>query len=152
MKPLLQERFSERGNSTMAKYKLTLFRQTHLAMHEYISILSDLVEHAYTCTPSHPASMILASNFIEGIMNPYIKNEIRSCKISNLQDIFKFVLEEDQKQKIRALDFETKPDTIAHCDIQVIKGSSCYKCGNAKKSHTTSHPTPNHKHSYAPKQ
>ena len=37
MKPLLQERFSECGHSTMAKHKLTTFRQTHLAMHEYIS-------------------------------------------------------------------------------------------------------------------
>ena len=74
--------------------------------------------------------MILASNFIEGIMNPHIKNKLRSCKISNLQDIFIFALEEDQRQKIRALDFEAKPDTIAHCDIQAIKGNSCYKCGN----------------------
>ena len=37
MKPLLQERFSECGNSTMAKHKLTTFRQTDWAMHEYIS-------------------------------------------------------------------------------------------------------------------
>ena len=61
--------------------------------------------------------MILASNFIECNMNPYTKNKLRSCKISNLQDIFKSALEEDQKQKIRAFDFETKPDMIAHCDI-----------------------------------
>ena len=101
MKPLLQERFSECGNSTMAKHKLTTFRQTDLAMHEYISKFSDLVEHAYTLTSTDPASMILVSNFIEGIMNPYLKNKLRSCKISNLQDIFKFALEEYQKQKIR---------------------------------------------------
>ena len=118
MKPLLQERFSECGSSTMANYKLTTFRQTDLAMHEYISKFSDLVEHSYTLTPTDPASMILATNFIEGIMNPYIKNKLRSYKVSNLQDIFKFALKEDQKQKIRSLDFETKPDTIAHCDIQ----------------------------------
>ena len=74
--------------------------------------------------------MILASNFIEGIINPYIKNKLRSCKISNLQDIFKFALEEDEKQKIRALDFKTKCDTIAHCKIQAIKGKNYYKCGN----------------------
>ena len=72
--------------------------------------------------------MILASNFVEGIMNPYIKNKLRSHKISNLLDIFKIELEEDQKQKIRALDFETKLDTIAHCNIQAIKGNTCYKC------------------------
>ena len=120
MKPLLQERFSECGNSTMAKYKLTTFRQTDLAVHEYILKFSDYIEHAYTLTPTDPASMILASNFIKGIMNPYIKNKLRSCKVSNLQDIFKFSLGEDQKQKFRALDFESKPDMIAHCDIQAI--------------------------------
>ena len=60
VKPLLQERFSECGNSTMAKHKLTTFRQTDLAMHEYISKFTDLVEHAYTLTPTDPASMILA--------------------------------------------------------------------------------------------
>ena len=111
MKPLLQERFSECGNSTMAKHKLTSFKQTDLSMYEYISKFSDLVELAYTLTPTDQASMNLASNFIKGIMNPYIKNKLRSCKISNLQDIFKFALEEDQKQKTRALDFETKSDT-----------------------------------------
>ena len=51
MKPLLQESFSECRNSTVAKHKLTTFRQTDLAMHEYISRFSDLVEHAYTLTP-----------------------------------------------------------------------------------------------------
>ena len=127
MKPLLQERFSECGNSTMAKHKSTTFIQTDLTMHEYISKFSDLVEHAYTLTSTDPASTILASNVFEGIMNPYIKNKLRSCKISHLQDIFKFALEEDQKQKIRALDFETKPAKIAHGDIQTIKGSTCYK-------------------------
>ena len=68
--------------------------------------ISDFVEHIYTLTLTDPASTILASNFFEGIMNPYIKNKLRYCKISNLQDMFKFAFEEDQKQKIRALDFE----------------------------------------------
>ena len=104
--------------------------------------------------------MILASTFIEGIMNPYIKNKLRSCKISYLQDIFQSALEEDEKQNIRALDFETKPDTIAHCDIQAIKGSSCYICRNEghfikdcplQQNNPIQHhnPTPIHKHSYA---
>ena len=161
MKPLLQERFSECGNSTMAKHKLTTFRQTDLAMHEYISKFTDLVEHAYTLSPTDPASKILATNFTEGIKNPHIKNKLRSHKISNLQDIFKFALEEDQKQKIRALGFEVKPDTIAHCDIQAIKGNNCYKCGNEGhfikncpllQNNATHHhnPTPHHKQPYAP--
>ena len=78
-----------------------------------------------------------------------------------MQDIFKFALEEDQKQKIGALDFETKSDTIAHCDIQAIKGSTCYKCGNEvhfikdcplHQNNPIQHnnPKPNCKHSYAP--
>ena len=86
MKLLLQERFSDCGNSTMAKHKLTTFRQTDLAMHEYISYFSDLVEHAYTFTHTDPAGMILVSNFIQGIMNPHIRNKLRCCKIPNLQD------------------------------------------------------------------
>ena len=63
-------------------------------------------------------------------MSLYIKNKIRFCTVSNLQDIFKFALEEDPTQKIRPLDFESKPDTIAHCDIHAIESSTCYKCGN----------------------
>ena len=58
----------------MAKHKLTTFRQTDLAMHEYISKFTDLVEHAYTLTPTDPASTILATN-TEGIKNPHIKNK-----------------------------------------------------------------------------
>ena len=161
MKPLLQERFSECGNSTMAKHKLTKFRQTDLAMHEYISEFTELIEHAHTLTPTDPASVILATNITEGIKNQHIKNKLRSHKISNLQDIFKFALGEDQKQKIRALDFEVKPDTIEHCDIQAIKGNNCYKCGNEGhfiknclllQNNATHHhnPTPHHKQSYAP--
>ena len=160
IKPLLQERFSECGNSTIVKHKLTIFRQIDLAMHKYISNFLDLVEYAYTLTPTDQASMILTSNFIEGIMNPYNKNKLRSCKISNLQDIFKFALEEDQKHKIKALDFESKPDTIPHCHIQAIKGSTCYRCGNeghfikncppTKNAIQHCNPTPKHKHSYAP--
>ena len=61
VKPLLQERVSECGNSTMAKHKLTSFRQTDMALHEYILKFSDLVEHEFTLTPTDPASIILAS-------------------------------------------------------------------------------------------
>ena len=55
--------FQGGGNSTMAKHKLTTFRQTDLAMHEYISKFSYLVEHAYTFTSTDPASMISGLKF-----------------------------------------------------------------------------------------
>ena len=80
--------------------------------------------------------------------------------LQNLHDIFKFALEEDKKNT-RALDFEMKPDTIAHCGIQAIKGSTCHKCRNEGhfikncpllQNNPTHHhnPMPNHKQSYAP--
>ena len=88
MKPLLQERFSECGNSTVAKHKLTTFRQIDLAMHEYISKFSDLVEHAYTLTLHRSSKHDSGNNYTEGIKNAHIKNKLRSFKISNLLDIF----------------------------------------------------------------
>ena len=82
-------------------------------------------------------------------------------KFQTYKTFSSFALEEDEKQKIRALDFETKSDTIAQYDIQVIKGNNCYKCGNEghvikdcplHQNNPMQHnnPTPNHKHSYAP--
>ena len=44
-------------------------------------------------------------NFIEEIKNPHVKNNLRSFHIKNLTDIFGHAIQEDQKQKIRALDF-----------------------------------------------
>ena len=60
---------------------------------------------------------------------------------------------------IRALDFESKPDTIANYNIQAIMARSCYKCGNGghfikdwplQQNNPMQHnnPTPNHKHLY----
>ena len=63
MKPLLQDRFSECQNSIMAEHNLTIF-MTDLAMHEYISKFSDLVQQAYTLTLKDPTSTILASNLL----------------------------------------------------------------------------------------
>ena len=97
-------------------YEENLILQIWPCMNTFQSLQIWLSVHTIS-HPTDPVSMILASNFTEEIKNPHIKNKLRSYKISNLQDIFKFALEEDQKQKIRALDFEVKPDTIAHCDI-----------------------------------
>ena len=99
MKTLLEERFSECENSTMANHRLTTFKQLQLPMHEYISKFTDLVEHAHNLQPIDTASTFLASHFIEGIANLHIKNKFGSYKISNLQDIFTFALQKTKKKR-----------------------------------------------------
>ena len=92
-------------------------------MHEYISEFTSIMEHSHSIKPTDTTSAILTSNFIGGIQNPYIKNKLRSYTTQNLSELYGFALKEDQKQKIR------EQQTIAHCDINAIKGSGCYKCG-----------------------
>ena len=103
-----------------------------MAMHEYISEFTSIMEHAHSIKPTDTTSAILALNFIDGIQNAYIKNKLISYTIQNLSELYGFALKEGQKQKIRELDFGTnssQQQTIAHCDINAIKGSGCYKCG-----------------------
>ena len=93
-------------------------------MHEYISEFTNIMEHAHGIKPTDTTSAKLASNFIDGIQNPYIKNKLRSYTTQNLSELYGFALKEDQKQKIRELDFGTnssQQQTIAHCDINAIK-------------------------------
>ena len=101
-------------------------------MHEYIAKFGDMAEHAYSIKPINSASIILASNFIEGVQNPHVKNKFRSYQVKNLEDIFCHAIHEDQKQKIRALDFKvsSKPDPILNCTINAIKDEACSKCGS----------------------
>ena len=76
-------------------------------------------------------SFILASTFIEGIMSPYIRNKLRSSKAESLKDVFSHAILEDQKQKLRALDFEIpRADSIGHCEVNAIRSLSCYRCGS----------------------
>ena len=70
-------------------------------MHEYITKFGDMEEHAYGIKPIDSASIILASNFIEGVQNPHVINKLRSNQVKNLKDIFGHAIQEDQKQKIR---------------------------------------------------
>ena len=42
-------------------------------MHEYIGKFGDILEHAYNIKPTDNASIILASNFIEGVQDPHVK-------------------------------------------------------------------------------
>ena len=128
----LQERFSECSSTSMAKHKLTELRQSELPMHEYITKFGDMAEHAYSIKSTNSASVILASNFIEGIQNPPVKNKLRSYQIKNLKDIFGHAIQEVQKKKIRALDFGLTPksETMPNCSINAIGDEGCFKCGS----------------------
>ena len=132
IKAQLQERFSKHGSATMAKHKLTQLKQLELPMHEYIANFRDMAEHAYSIKPNDCASIILASNFIEGVQNLHVKHKFRSYQVKNLKDIFGHAINENQKQKIRASDFgvSSKPESILKCDINAIKEKACFKCGS----------------------
>ena len=128
---MIQERFSECGSFIIARNKLTSLTQKTMAMHEYISEFSTLMEHAHGIKAMDPKSKILASNFIDGIQNPYIKNKLQMHDPVNLSTLYGFAIKEDQKQKIRELDFgSSSPQASAQCDVNAIKGSGCFKCGN----------------------
>ena len=128
---MLQERFSEFGSSIVARNKLSSFTQKHMAMHDHISEFTTILQHAHDIKPSDSKSTILASTFIDLIQNPCIRNKLRSHNVQNLSEIYGLAIK-DQKQKIRELDFgnSTPQETIAHCDVNAIKGNGCYKCGN----------------------
>ena len=81
----------------MAKHKLTQLKQLDLPMHKYIAKFGDMAEHAYRIKPMDSASLNLASNFIQGIKNPHVKNKLRSFKIKNSKDIFCHAIQDDQK-------------------------------------------------------
>ena len=132
IKGMIQERFFEFGSSIVARNKLSTFTQKHMAMHEYISEFTTILEHAHDIKPSDLKSTILASTFIDGIQNPYIRNKLRSHNVQNLSELYGLAIKEDQKQKIRELDFgkSTPQETIAICDVNAIKGNGCYKCDN----------------------
>ena len=131
----LQERFSECGSVTMAKHKLTQLKQSELPMHKYITKFGDMAEHMYSIKATDSASAILASNYIESVQNPHLKNKLRSYQVKNLKDIFGHAIQEDQKQKIRVLDFGLSPksETVPNCFINAIRDKGCFKCG--RKDH-----------------
>ena len=61
----------------------------------------------------------------------HIKNKLRSYQVKNLKDIFDHAIQEDQKQKIRALDFGLSPksETTPNCSINAIRDKGCFTCG-----------------------
>ena len=116
----------------MAKHKLTQLKQSELPVHEYIAKFGDMVEHAYSIKPTDSTSIILASNFIEGVQNLHVKNKLRSYQVKNLKDLFGYAIHEDLKQMIRALDYgvSPKPDPVLNCTINTIKDEACFNCGS----------------------
>ena len=85
---------------------------------------------------------------------------MRSYTIENLSELFGFALKEDQKQKVRELDFgnSSHQQTIAPCDINVIKSNECYKCGShdhfikdcpLNKDNSYNHPNTNQQRNYS---
>ena len=105
IKGMIQERFSEFGSSIVARSKLSSFKQKSMAVHEYISELTTILEHAHDSMPSDSKSTVLASTFIDGVQNPYIRNKLRSYNVQSLSELYGLAIKEDQKQKIRELDF-----------------------------------------------
>ena len=51
IKGMIQERFSEFGSSIVARNKLSSFTQKTMAMHEYISEFTTILEHAHDIRP-----------------------------------------------------------------------------------------------------
>ena len=131
IKNKVQERFSEFGSPIVAQSRLSSFTQGTMTMHEYILEFTGLVEHAHQIKPTDSGSHLLATKFIQGISNLYIKSRLRFLisknQLHNLSELFGFALQEDQKQKIRELGFG-KDET--HIDINAIKGRGCFKCGS----------------------
>ena len=130
IKNKVQERFSEFGSPIVAQSKPSSFTQGKMAMHEYISEFTSLVEHAHQIKPIDTGSHLLATQFIQGISNLYIKSRLRflisKTQLHNLSELFGFALQEDQKQKLRELDFGKDETRI---DINAIKGKGSFKCG-----------------------
>ena len=124
IKSKTQERFSEFGSSIVAQNKLTSFTQNTMAIHEYIS---ELVSWNMLIASSQQTQLV--QYWHQTLLMGY---KLRSYTTQNLSEFYGFALKEDQKQKIRELDFcinSFQQQTIAHCDINIIKGSGCYKCG-----------------------
>ena len=124
------ETFLEFGSAIMAKHKLNTLKQNDTPMHEYISKFTSLTSHAYNVDPSTPQTEMFILPFIDSLQNPFIKSKIRLRNSKTLSDIFQHALEEDTRQKVRAVDFgEPTSSSIIQCDINAIRDNKCYKCG-----------------------
>jgi hypothetical protein len=130
MKARLQERFSEFGNKAMAKSRVTSVKQEQLPMYEYIRKYNEIVDAAYGIGPENSITQTLCSNFIDGVDNPHVRNKLRNFEASCLQELFEKAMKEDQKQKIRSIDFQNhRSSPILECDVDAIGHGNCFKCG-----------------------
>ena len=121
IKQKLLERFSEFGSVIMAKHKLNTLKQNDTPMHEYISKFTSLTRHAYNVDLSTSQTDMLIHPFIDLLQNPFIKSKIRLRNSKTLSDIFQHALEEDTRQKVRAVDFgEPTSSNITQCDINSL--------------------------------
>ena len=126
----LRERFSECSNDAVAKHHLNKLKQSTDSIHEYIAKFTELVEHAHHIKPSQPGSQILASTFLEGLESPYTRSKLRSKSGKTLDDFFTWAIEEEEKHKIRELDFKDRSDSKTS-DIHLIQNQpkGCFNCG-----------------------
>ena len=104
---------------------------------------------------------MLILTFIDSLQNPLIKSKIRLRNSKTLSDIFQHALEEDTRQKVRAVDFgEATSSNITQWDINAIRDNKCYKCGKdgnfikdcpLNQDHSQYHHSQNHyKGGYSP--
>ena len=114
----------------MAKHILNTLKQNVTPMHECTSKFTSLTRHAYNVDPSTPQTEMLILPFIDSLQNPFIKSKIRLRNSKTQSDIFQHALEEDTRQKVRAVDFgEPTGSNITQCNINTIRDNRCYKCG-----------------------
>ena len=123
-------------------------------MHEYISKFKSVTRHAYNVDPSTAQTEMLILPLIHSLQNPFIKSKIRLRSSKILSDIFQHALEEDTRQKVRAVDLgEPTSSNITQCDINGIRDNKCYKCGkdghfikdcSLNQENSQYHHSPNH--------
>ena len=114
----------------MAKHRLAKLKQEDLAMHTYIAEFTKITEQAYSMHPDDPGTQTLTTTFIEGVNNVHVKNKLRGYPIGTLKAIFDNAINEDHKQKIRAIDFkdQNKSSSIFNTEINAVGSDKCFRC------------------------
>ena len=114
----------------MTKHKLNTLKQNDTPIHQDNSKFTSLTRHACNVNPSTPQIEMLILPFIDSFQNPFIQRKLRLRNSKMLFDILQHALEENTRQKVRAVDFgEPTSSNITQCDINAIKDNKCYKCG-----------------------